>query len=81
MQYLNTVSLIDTVCGRFIQTFDSLLGYGQNWVMQGSIKAANSLKQPFAMKQQSFLIVKLREQPVLATWPAGRGCTDEAVLW
>ena len=45
MQYLNTVSLLDTVCGRFIQTFDSLLGYGQNWVIQGSIKDANASQQ------------------------------------
>jgi len=41
-QYLNIVGLIDTTCGRFIQAFDSLLGYGQNWVMQGSIKEFSS---------------------------------------
>jgi len=45
MQYLNTVSLLDTFCGRFIQTFDSLLGYGQNWIMQGSIKDISSSQQ------------------------------------
>ena len=41
IQYFNTISLIDTFSGRFVQTFNSLLGYGQNWIMQGSINGTS----------------------------------------
>jgi hypothetical protein len=37
-QYFNFLGLIDVAYGRFIQTFDSLLGCGHNWIMQGSLK-------------------------------------------
>jgi len=44
-QYFNTIGLLDTACGTFIQTFNFLLGYGHNWVMQGSLKDVNSSDQ------------------------------------
>ena len=37
-QYFNLLGLLDIAYGRFIQTFDSLLGCGHNWIMQGSLK-------------------------------------------
>ena len=29
---------MDTFYGRFIQSLDSTIGFGHNWIMQGSIK-------------------------------------------
>tara|TARA_B110001452_G_scaffold120668_1_gene100157 strand:- start:2646 stop:4247 length:1602 start_codon:yes stop_codon:yes gene_type:complete len=40
-QYFNTVNKIDSVWGRLLQFYDSALGFGDNWVMQGSLKDAN----------------------------------------
>jgi|TARA_B110000046_G_scaffold43124_1_gene47996 hypothetical protein len=44
-QYFNLVGLIDVAYGRFIQTCDSLLGCGHNWIMQGSLKEIGSSDQ------------------------------------
>ena len=37
-QYFNIVGAIDTFYGRFIQSLDSTIGFGHNWIMQGSIQ-------------------------------------------
>lgn len=44
-QYFNIVGLLDTVYGLSIQYFDSILGCGHNWIMQGSLKDAVCSKQ------------------------------------
>jgi hypothetical protein len=44
-QYFNTIGLIDTIYGRFRQTFDSIFGYGHSLIMQGSIKNINDSDQ------------------------------------
>jgi len=44
-QYFNTIGLIDTIYGRFLQTFDSIFGYGHRWIMQGSITNRNDSSQ------------------------------------
>lgn len=44
-QYFNTIRLVDGIYGTCIQVFDSILGYGHNWIMQGSIKDVNSSRQ------------------------------------
>jgi hypothetical protein len=37
-QYFNIAGAIDTFYGRFIQSLDSTIGFGHNWIMQGSIQ-------------------------------------------
>lgn len=44
-QYFNTIGIIDTTFGKFTQVFSSLLGYGQNWLMQGSIRESGYSNQ------------------------------------
>ena len=39
-QYFNFIGSVDTFYGRFIQSLDSTIGFGHNWIMQGSLKDA-----------------------------------------
>lgn len=36
-QYFNTIGRLDNIYSRTLQFFDNSLGFGQNWVMQGSL--------------------------------------------
>lgn len=45
LQYFNIVGFLDSIYGRFIQYFDSLLGCGHNWIMQGSLKDVDCSNQ------------------------------------
>jgi len=44
-QYFNTIGLLDTAYGSFMQAFNFLLGCGHNWIMQGSIKDVDCATQ------------------------------------
>jgi hypothetical protein len=35
--YFNLIGVADSIWGRFIQYFDDLVGFGNNWIMQGSL--------------------------------------------
>lgn len=37
-QGFNTIDKIDSTWGRLLQFYDTFLGFGQNWIMQGSLK-------------------------------------------
>ena len=37
-QYFNTINTIDSLWGRFVQFYDRSVGFGHNWIMQGSLK-------------------------------------------
>jgi hypothetical protein len=37
-QYFNTVNVLDSIWGRFVQFYDRSVGFGHNWIMQGSLK-------------------------------------------
>jgi|MDSW01.1.fsa_nt_gb hypothetical protein len=42
-RYFNVADIVDNFYGGFLQYFDSLCGYGHNWIMQGStLKLENS---------------------------------------
>ena len=36
-QYFNLVSLLDSGIGNFVQALDNPIGFGHNWIMQGSL--------------------------------------------
>jgi hypothetical protein len=38
-QYFNLIGFTDTVLGKFTRYFHSISGFGQNWVMQGSLQS------------------------------------------
>ena len=40
--YFNVIGFADIIWSRFIQYSDVLVGFGQNWIMQGSILNTNS---------------------------------------
>ena len=44
-QYFNTIDKLDSAWGKLLQFSDSLLGFGHNWIMQGSLKDANASKE------------------------------------
>ena len=44
-QYFNTIGVLDNISGSCMQALNFLLGCGHNWIMQGSIKAANHSNQ------------------------------------
>ncbi len=44
-QYFNTVGILDTFYNRCIQAFDSTIGFGHNWIMQGSLQDAKDSDQ------------------------------------
>ena len=41
-QYFNIVGIFDTAYGRCIQTLDKAVGFGHNWIMQGSLQTAGT---------------------------------------
>jgi hypothetical protein len=41
--YFTTLGFIDSTWSRFIRYFDFLVGFGQNWIMQGSIMNLNKM--------------------------------------
>lgn len=44
-QYYKTIGTLDTAYGKAIQSLDSIIGFGHNWIMQGSLQdAGNSEK-------------------------------------
>ena len=34
--------MLDSICGRFVQFYDRAVGFGHNWIMQGSIREAQN---------------------------------------
>ena len=44
-QYFNGIGLIDTFYTRCIQTFDFAIGFGHNWIMQGSLQDAGTSEE------------------------------------
>ena len=68
-QYFNIVGAIDTFYGRFIQSLDSTIGFGHNWIMQGSIqdtKNSGNIKNfVFFNKTQADNFVREQEKNVV----------------
>jgi hypothetical protein len=42
--YFKTLGFIDNTWSRFIRYFDFLVGFGQNWIMQGSLSTLTKMK-------------------------------------
>ena len=68
-QYFNIVGAVDTFYGRFIQSLDSTIGFGHNWIMQGSIqdtKNSGNIKNfVFFNKTQADNFVREQEKNVV----------------
>ena len=39
-QSFNSLNMLDSICGRFVQFYDRAVGFGHNWIMQGSLQDA-----------------------------------------
>jgi len=82
-QYFNLLGLLDVTYGRFIQTFDSLLGCGHNWIMQGSLKDAGCSDQftnyVFFSEQSAEQFVKQNGNSI-ARYPGSRTSNAEALV-
>ena len=61
-QYFKVAGTLDTFYGRFIQSLDSIMGFGHNWLMQGSLEhttiSENLANYVFFNKQQAVDFVK-----------------------
>mgnify|MGYP001438668167 CR=1 FL=1 len=44
-QYFNAIGIVDVAYGKIIQSLDSLIGFGHNWIMQGSLEDANTSEE------------------------------------
>jgi len=42
-KYFHVVGAIDTVCGQLVQYLDKTIGFGHNWIMQGSLQKTKTL--------------------------------------
>lgn len=67
-KYFNFIGVLDTVYGRIIQSLDSRIGFGHNWIMQGSIQNANTsgkiTNYVFFEKEQAAEFVKIQGRKV-----------------
>lgn len=67
-QYFNTIDKIDSLWGRLIQLPDSVLGFGHNWIIQGSLKdvdnANNYLNFVFFSEKDATNFVKQQGRKV-----------------
>jgi len=68
-QYFKVAGTLDTFYGRFIQSLDSMMGFGHNWLMQGSLDhtttSGNIANYVFFNKQQAVDFVKQKGQNVV----------------
>ena len=44
-QYFKIIGLVDHICSGWIQYFDNAIGFGHQWIMQGSIKDAGKSEE------------------------------------
>jgi len=67
-QYYNILGVIDTAWARFIQGIDHTMGFGHNWIMQGSLddagKSDNLINFVFFEKTQAENFVKAQGRSV-----------------
>lgn len=82
-QYFNVLSIVDAAYGRFIQTFDSLLGCGHNWIMQGSLKDVGSSDQTtnyvFFSEKSADQFVKQKGNSIIR-YPGSRTSNAESLV-
>jgi len=68
-QYYKTAGVIDGLYGRFIQSIDSAIGFGHNWVMQGSLNEISAAKGRtnfvFFTKEQADVFVKQEKRKIV----------------
>ena len=67
-QYFNAIGIVDVAYGKIIQSLDSLIGFGHNWIMQGSLEDANTSEELtnfiFFNKDQATEFVKYQGRKV-----------------
>lgn len=74
-QYFKVIGLVDHVCSGWIQYLDNAIGFGHQWIMQGSIKDAGKSKEfenyIFFEKEQAVKFTKSHGRKV-ARYSGGR---------
>lgn len=67
-QYFQVIGFMDSAWGRFIQYFDNIIGFGHNWIMQGSLVEAGTTDRftnyVFFNKEQAQNFVKAKGRSV-----------------
>ena len=82
-QYFKVAGALDTFYGRFVQSLDSMMGFGHNWLMQGSLDqttiSENVANYVFFNKQQAVDFVKQQGQNV-ARYSGSRSSNIETLV-
>ena len=82
-QYFNTIGTVDTIYSQCIQYLDSAIGFGHNWIMQGSLQDAGNSDRfenyIFFEKDQAIQFSKENGRKV-ARYRGGRTSNLESII-